>query len=202
MHNLKYVGPKPIISHTGIEFDNNKEDKYRYLNIAVQLVKALSHDYFEDKTYVYNVEAQRLDGEQLFQELQKICPNLEELINKENHIIEHEIEENLRRAHENRVLNEEERDVLETNIEIMHDYLVQRSINKTVYYCVIEQLAELVKQDHIDHVIAPMYQNFYHVLHSVQGVLLKQKFPIDTRIDIYAQDGQLFVKLQVINTKK
>ncbi|MDQ7061959.1 MAG: hypothetical protein Q9M43_12925 [Sulfurimonas sp.] len=46
---LKYVGPKPIISHTGIEFDNNKEDKFAYLNIVIQLLKALNHEYFEDK---------------------------------------------------------------------------------------------------------------------------------------------------------
>ena len=202
MKKVQYVGPKPIISHTGIEFDNNKEDKYKYLNIAVQLVKALDHEYFEDKTYVYNIEARRLSPDDLMDELYKVCPNLDELMDRENHIIEHEIDENLKRAHENKVLNEDERDVLETNIEIMKDYLIQRSVNKSVYYCVIEKLADLVKKDNLDHIVAPMYQSFYHVLHSIQGVLLQQKFPIDTRIDIYAQDGQLFVKLQVINTKK
>lgn len=34
---LKYVGPKPHILHTGIDFDNNKEDKYIYLPIVVEL---------------------------------------------------------------------------------------------------------------------------------------------------------------------
>jgi len=34
---LKYVGPKPLISHTGIEFDKNKEDKYVYLPIVAKL---------------------------------------------------------------------------------------------------------------------------------------------------------------------
>jgi len=57
---LKYVGPKPIISHTGIEFDNNKEDKFAYLNIVIQLLKALDHDYFEDKTYVYQADTARV----------------------------------------------------------------------------------------------------------------------------------------------
>jgi hypothetical protein len=201
MHTIKYVGPKPIISHTGIDFDNNKEDKFIYLNIAVQLVKALNHDYFEDKTYVYDASTKRLTGQELIDELRKICPNLDELTDQENHDIEDEIQHNIERAQENKVLNEEERDILETNIEIMHDYLIQRSINKSVYYCVIGVLAELVKKDHIDHIITPMYQSFYHVLHSVQGVLLRQKYPIDTRIDIYEKERKLFVKLQVINTK-
>ena len=50
---LKYVGPKPIISHTSIEFDENKEDKYVYLSVVAQLIQALDHDYIDDKSYVY-----------------------------------------------------------------------------------------------------------------------------------------------------
>nr|WP_321265498.1 hypothetical protein [uncultured Sulfurimonas sp.] len=199
---LKYVGPKPIISHTGIEFDNNKEDKYIYLNIVVQLLKALDHEYFEDKTYNYEASTKRLSSEELYDELKNRCPNLSALMEKENHNIEEEIEHNLQRAQENCVLDEENKTILQNNINIMHDYIVQRSINKSVYYCTIDLLAELLKKDNIDHIIAPMFQNFSHVLHSVQGSLRKQKFPIDTALDIYEKDGKLFVKLQVINIVK
>ena len=158
---LKYVGPKPIISHTGIEFDNNKEDKYVYLNIVVQLLKALNHDYFEDKTYNYQVHTERLSANELFDELKKQCPNIKVLMEKKNHDIEEEIEHNLQRAEENSVLNEENKKVLENNINIMHDYLVQRSINKSIYYCAIDALAELLKKDHINHLITPMFQNLH-----------------------------------------
>ena len=197
---LKYVGPKPIISHTGIEFDNNKEDKFAYLNIVVQLLKALSHDYFEDKTYFYQANTTRLDNLSLTRELKKFCPDLDTLMEKENHNIEEEIFHNLQRAHENSVLNDENKEILEENIKIMHDYLVQRSINKRVYYCAIEALADLLKKDHIDHIVVPMFQKYAHVLHSVQGSLTKQKFPIDTKLDIYQENGKLLAKLQVINT--
>lgn len=197
---LKYVGPKPIISHTGIEFDNNKEDKYVFLNIAVQLLKALDHDYFEDKTYTYEASTQRLSPDELYEELKKLCPNISSLMEKENHNVEDEINHNLQRVQENSVLNEENKTTLQNNINIMHDYIVQRSINKSVYYCVIDLLAELLKRDHIDHVIAPMFQKFAHVFHSIQGSLRKQKFPIDTALDVYEKDGELLVKLQVINT--
>ena len=81
----------------------------------------------------------------------------------------------------------------------MHDYLIQRSINKSVYYCAIDALSELLKRDHIDHIIVPMFQKYAHVLHSVQGVLKAQKFPIDTKLEIYQKDGKLLAKLQVIN---
>lgn len=196
---LKYVGPKPIISHTGIEFDNNKEDKYVYLNIVIQLLKALDHDYFEDETYSYEADTHRLNDNELIKELSVYCPNIQELMEKENHDVEDEIFHNLQRAHENNILNDEEKEVLENNIRIMRDYLVQRSINKSIYYCAVEALAELLKKDHISYIIVPMFQKFAHVLHSVQGVLLRQKFPIDTKLDMYLENGKLLAKLKVIN---
>ena len=196
---LKYVGPKPIISHTGIEFDNNKEDKYAYLNIVLQLLKALDHDYFDDKTYIYQSDTNRYADSELERELKRYCPDIEKLINKENHDVEDEIKHNLQRARESDTLDEESKTVLKNNIKIMHSYLVQRSINKSVYYCAIDALAELLKKDHIDYIIVPMFQKYAHVLHSVQGALKQQKLPIDTKLDIYQEDGKLLVKLQVIN---
>ncbi|MEA3331111.1 MAG: hypothetical protein U9Q29_05390 [Campylobacterota bacterium] len=198
---LKYVGPKPIISHSGIEFDNNKDDKYSYLNIAVQLLKALDHDYFEDKTYTYQTNSARLSNDEMLNELKKFCPQISSLMEKENHDIEEEIEHNIQRAKENSVLNEENRKILQNNINLMHDYLVQRSINKSVYYCAIDALAKLLKEDHIDYIIVPMFQKFAHVLHSVQGSLKKQDLPIDTKLEIYQENGKLLVKLQVLNQK-
>lgn len=196
---LKYVGPKPIISHTGIDFDNNKEDKFAYLNIAVQLLKALSHDYFENKVYKYDVDTSRLRNSELIHELKKYCPDLDELMHIKNHNIEEEIQHNLDRAAESETLRDEDKQALKNNINIMHDYIVQRSINKSVYYCAIDSLAKLLQKDHIDYLIAPMFQKFAHVLHSVQGVLQKDEFEIDTKIEIYQEDGKLLVKLQVIN---
>ena len=196
---LKYVGPKPIISHTGIEFDNNKEDKFAYLNIVLQLLKALDHDYFNDKTYTYQADTHRYSNNELERELKKYCPNIENLINKENHNVEDEIKHNLIRAKESDTLDDESKTVLKNNIKIMHDYLVQRSINKSVYYCAVDALAELLKKDHIDHIIVPMFQKYAHVLHSVQGALREQEFSIDTKLDIYQENGKLLAKLQVIN---
>jgi len=196
---LEYVGPKPYISHTGISFDNNKDDKFTYLNIVVQLIKALDHDYFEDRTYTYNADTQRLDDDDLLRELKHICPNLEELTTKSNHDVEDEIHHDIKRATESQTLTDEDKEVLINNINLMRDYLIQRSINKAVYYCAVNVLAQMLKSDHIDYIITPMFQNFTHVLHSVQGVLREQKLPIDSELEIYQKDSQLFVKLDVIN---
>ncbi len=195
---LKYAGPKPIISYTSIEFDNNKEDKYVYLNIAIQLIKSLSDENLEGNKYKYHANTKRLTSQELHEELKKYCTNLDELINKENHDIEDEIQHNIQRAHESKVLNETERETLEKNIEIMHDYLIQRSINKAVYYCVIEVLAETIANAHIEYIVVPMYEKFTHVLHSVQGSLLKRKKPIDTKLEIFKEDNQVFSELKIV----
>ncbi len=196
---LKYVGPKPIISHTGIEFDQNKEDKFIYLNIIVQFIKALDHEYIDNKVYSFDTNSQRLSNDEIFQELDKYCPDIKELIYSEDINIEDEIDHNIQRAHDNQVLSETDKKVLENNIMIMRDYMIQRAINKKAYYCAIGILSNLVKKDNIDYIITPMYQKFAHVLHSLQGYLQSQKVPIDTKLEIYQENGKLLVKLDVIN---
>ncbi|OHE03661.1 MAG: hypothetical protein A2525_03595 [Sulfurimonas sp. RIFOXYD12_FULL_36_11] len=198
--NLKYAGPKPIISHRGIEFDNNKEDKYVYLNVAVQILKSLNHEYIKDKIYTYDIKTQRLSNDELLRELRVYCSNIDELINVQNHNVEDEIEHMVKRAHENMILSEEDKSILEKNIQIMHDYLIQRSVNKRAYYCVVDALANVIKKEKIDYIVVPMFQTFLHTLHSVQGSLIKLRQPILSDLDIYKENDKLFIKLKICNS--
>ena len=195
---LKYVGPKPIISHTGVEFDTNKEDKYVYLPIVARLLKALDHEYIENKKYLCEEDVD-ISFENMMLVLEKYCPDLDTLLDKTNHNVEEEIEHNLRRANENKQLNSIEKEVLVNNIEIMHNYMLQRSVNKSVYYCAMMALADIVKKDHIEHITTPFFQKYMHVLHSLQGTLLAEKFPIDTALDVFEKDKKLFITLKVIS---
>lgn len=195
---LKYVGPKPLISHTGIEFDTNKEDKYVYLPIVAKLLKALDHVYLEGKAYT--CEADRdISTENMMDILENYCPDLNDLLDKTNHNVEEEIEHNQKRANENNVLNTVEKEVLIKNLDLMHNYMLQRSVNKSVYYCAMKALADILKKDHIDHITTPFFQKYMHVLHSLQGTLLEEKFPIDTSLDVYEHDKHLFITLKIIN---
>ena len=198
---IKYAGPKAIISHTGICFDTNKEDKYVYLDIAAQLLEALDHDYIEDKTYTHTLE-KHLSNDEIMTILQRRCPDFDKLINATDHEVEELLDEDLQRAHTNRLLNNEEKEVLEKNISIMHDYMVQRSINKCLYYCVVGLLADMAAKDHINKITLPMQQNYIHVLHSLQGTLIKEKKPIDTDMSIAEKDKKLYVTLKVVNIVK
>ncbi|MBD3824283.1 MAG: hypothetical protein IE916_07220 [Epsilonproteobacteria bacterium] len=198
---IQFAGPKPIISHHGISFDNNKIDKYEYLDVVVQLLKALDHDYFEDKTYIYNAEIAHLSESQLNDELRRYCPDIDSLMETQNHTMESEFEHELARAHENTLLSEDEKEAWLNNLEIMHDYLIQRSINKRVYYCAVDRLAQLLQHDHIEHIVTPGLINYIHVLHSLEGSIQRQHLPIDTKLVVYEEDERLFAKLQVITIK-
>lgn len=198
---LKYVGPKPLISHTGVEFDKNKEDKYIYLGIVTRLIEALDHKYIEDKVYVYNDDGNVSENE-ILHTIQKYCPNIEKLLDKKNHSVEDYIEHELKRAHESDTLNVMEKEILINNIKLMRNYMLQRSVNKSVYYCAMRVLADIVAKDHIDYIKTPFVHSYMHVLHSLQGTLLKEKMPIDTKLDIYEKDKELFITLKVVNILK
>ena len=195
---IKFVGPKPIISHTGIAFDSNKEDKYNYLNITLQLIKALDHEYIPEKTYMYQADTRRLNDDEMFHVLQHYCEHLNELISNAKKESISYIENMLFHARNNNTISEIEREILIKNIEMMRYYLTQRHVNKQVYYCAVDVLANIMRRGHIDYVIAPMYERFVHVFHSVEGVLHKGRLPIDTNIEIYEEEGELLVKLDLL----
>jgi len=195
---ISYVGPKPLISHTGVSFDKNKDDKYVYMSIVLNLIDALNHDYIEDKVYSCSIDTQRLSDTELEHRLKKYCKKLDELVDKSKHNIEEEIAHNIKAAHESHSLTDVEKSVLEKNINIMEDYMLQRSVNKAVYYCAVNLLAKLVEKDHINYIKVPMSEKYIHVLHSLQGILKEEKRPVDTDMEIYEKDGELFAELKVV----
>lgn len=197
MLTLKYAGPKPLISVSGIEFDHNKEDKFVYLSIVAELIQALDHEYIPDKSYSCVTGQKPLTPETILSLIRRYDTVLDQEMADRQKIAEEEISSELERVHENRLLSDEEREVLIKNIELLRSYRIQRAINKTVYYSGINTLGQIIKKGHIDHISAPMYTIFLHVFHSIQGVLSKLHPPIDSAIDIYETDGHLSVQLKI-----
>ncbi|HEX5329134.1 hypothetical protein [Sulfuricurvum sp.] len=195
---LKYSGPKPLISAHGVTFDLNKEDKFIYLSIVAELIQALNHEYEGGKRYTYLTSNKPLDTDRIIELIRNNDPLLDQEIKERQKIVEQEIKEELDRAHENKVLCEEEKEVLIKNINLLRDYRINRSVNKTVYYSGIASLAHIIQQGHIDRIYAPMFPKFNHVFHSIQGALVKLHPPIDSEIEIYEQDGHLSVRLDIL----
>lgn len=194
---LKYVGPKPLVSAHGITFDQNKDDKFIYLSIVAELIRALDHNYLDGQRYTYLAMAKPLSTEEIFDIIADKDNCLLTEIKERQNLAETEFQDELKRAHENKVLCEEEKDVLISNIELLHSYQVSRAVNKTVYYAGINAIANEIKQGHIDYINAPMFPKFLHVFHSIQGALSKMHPPVDSSIDIHEHDGHLHVRLDI-----
>ncbi len=196
--SLKYAGPKPLISAHGVTFDLNKDDKFIYLSIVAELIQALNHEYESGKRYTYIASNKPLDTDRILELIRQNDPLLDQEIKDRQNLEEQEIAEELERAHSNKVLCEEEKEVLIKNIELMRKYLINRSVNKTVYYSGIASLARIIQKGHIDRIFAPMFPKFHHTFHSIQGALGKLHPPIDSAIDIYEEDGHLNVRLDIL----
>ncbi|MFA6144181.1 MAG: hypothetical protein WCW84_01445 [Sulfurimonas sp.] len=198
MMPLKYAGPKPFISAHGITFDFNKEDKFIYLSIVAELIQALDHDYIQNKRYTYLSTAKPLDVESIFKLIADKEENLLSEIEERRIIAEKEIADELQRARENRLLGEEEHEVLLRNIELLHDYQVTRALNKTLYYSGIDAIAHEIKKGHIDAISAPMFPKFLHVFHSIEGKMHLLFPQIDTKLDIFEANGHLTIQLKIL----
>ena len=162
-----------------------------------QLIQALDHDYIDDKSYVY--EKNLFSHDECLYILNKYCKNLNTLLTQTNDSAQEDMEHDKERARNNDMLSDQDKEVLINNIDIMHDYVMQRAVNKNVYYCAVNILADIVQEDHIEHITTPYTEPFLHVLHSLQGTLVYKQAPIDTKLDVFEVDKQLLVKLQVIN---
>lgn len=196
---IKYVGPRALISVSGIDFDHKKEDMYVYTSIVAELLRSLDHEYVEGERYVSVTGGRPLPPDAILSTIRTYDPTLEETLAQRSRESEAQIAEEITRARENRLLTPEEREVLIRNIELMRSYRIQRSINKSVYYSGINSLAHVIKKGHIDYITAPMFPIFMHVFHSVQGVLGKLHPPLDSEIDIFEEHGHLNVRLKLKN---
>lgn len=198
---LKYVGPKALFSVSGISFDNSKEDKFIYLSILAELIEALDHEYTNDQRYIVDTGSKPLDENILLELIRKRPSNLDEQIEYWIVKTSEEIDDDIKRAQNNPILTQEERDVLKSNIEILRPYRMQRSINKSIYYTGVKLLASIIKQSGIQYIVTPMYPKFLHVLHSVQGTLRAMHPPVDSKIDVYENQGHLAIELKILTSR-
>lgn len=195
---IKYAGPKVIFTRHGVDFDNNKDDKYTYINIAIQLHKAFEHEYNEGEIYVYDGSSKRLNDDDMMEFIVKKFPSHEHLIEearqKANGYFQHEKE---KVENQKDLLDIVEYNTWLKNIELMKDYVLQRHFNKNMYYFLVQEVSTLIKKHSIKQVHLPMYQNFIHVLHSIQGALKLVPNPKSSKININEKEGNLIAILEI-----
>ena len=194
---IEYVGPKTLISTHGVYFDNNKEDKFIYLNCILQLIQAIDHEYIDDKVHTYTADNRKLCDEAI-NAIKQYCPNAEAVIAQAKESADTYIDEELRRGRDSIMLNDEEIRVLINNIMLMRHYIIQRHINKSIYYYAVEKFIEHLRHARIDYISAPVHETFLHVFRTVQRSLLQQRSPLDSQLTFYQKDKNLLLKLDIM----
>jgi LPS O-antigen subunit length determinant protein (WzzB/FepE family) len=198
-YQFKYAGPKPVCSQHGIEFDHAKEDRFIYLETLVQLIEAFDKCPVEGATLHFGIEKHAMSEEALYEKLRHYIADLDERIKKEvdeaAQIMQHEIE------HVQKIpsLSKQEKDVWIRNIKQMHDYVMQRAINKAAYHAAIETLAQELLKDHIEYLVIPMEGNYQHLAKSLSYALDHLRSPVTSDYKVIITATGLALEFDIRN---
>ena len=195
---IKYVGPKSLISTSGISFDKRKRDKFIYLDCVLQLMEAIDHDYEGTDPHLHTTESRQLIGEEILERVRQHCPDIETIITEAQRDAEAYMDENLTRVENSLYLNDEEVRTFINNLTLTRDYTVQRHINKSIYYYLVKKFIERLKHSRVKYISTPANKTYFHVFHTIQRSLRQEKAPVNSEVTFYKEGNGLYVKLQVM----
>lgn len=193
---IEYAGLKPVIDEHGISFKDGKEDKYKYLKYAMDILIAIDHPYKDKEKYSHNIPSKRITSDEILDILKLHHPDIDETMeteikNYKKHLDEEELEVNNRKK-----LSEIEKNAFINNLKIMRNYKIQRAMNKIFYFHCIETIVETIIDNKIKILDTPFNERFWHILQTIQGDLSKNK--ISTNLSTQNINGDIKAEL-IIN---
>ena len=194
---IKYAGPRPEISHHGIQFKDGKEDKYVYLIIAIQILKAIDKDYEEKKSYSYDTKTKRFTDAELLDIMNTYEPNLKETVMQEEIRYEEHLQEEIAHVEQRKDLKEIERDTWIENLNIMQQYRIQRAVNKIYYIHCVADIAKVIKREKIKEIDTPFYEKYWHVLQTIQGTLSEGRDSVGSDLKVENTSEGMIAKMFV-----
>jgi hypothetical protein len=197
MRKIRYSGPRPMISQYGIEFKEGKEDKYVYLMISIQILKAIDKDFTENKHYSYDLGTKRISDEDILNTMLQYEPSLTNSVEAEAIAYEKKLDQEIEDIKNQQALSEIEKDVWIKNLEIMKEYRIQRAINKIFYVHSIDEIVEVIKREKIKEIDTPFYEKYWHVLKSIEGTINSQKGSLRASIVVENQNGAIKTILRI-----
>ena len=198
MSDLTYVGPKVEISNHGIVYRNDKEDKYVYLGVALEILKDIDNDYDLRSAYSHHFEKIKLAENELYTILKKHEEDFEERIEVERHKFEDKITHEIAFVQNLNILSDIDKEVWIKNIEIMREYRIQRELNKMYYMHCIEDIVSVIKHKNLKMITAPFNKDFFHVFNTIKGALITGKPSLDARVkEVYDKEGNMIVVLEI-----
>lgn len=194
---LKYTGPKEIISCHGIDFKDGKEDKYVYISYAMQLYYAIAHEYEKDRVYTFSVDKELLANKIILEKITSLKPDFE--VNCREKIIELEVALNkeIDEVKDYTELEPEELEAFKNNLIIMKDYRKQRETNKIVYEHLVEIIVDEIFEHKLKQISTPFNEQFWHVLQTIQGELSNhEKRSIGSELEV-SEDEPIIIMLKI-----
>jgi hypothetical protein len=196
-YRLDYAGPKPVCSKYGILFDYAKEDRYIYLDTLIQLVEALDSRSLHDGTLRFGIKKEAFDSGVLLEKIEKYEPSIALKMEEAASGTRDYLADMARKTEANGLMEPLEKEVWLKNIALMENYVIQRAVNKAVYYVLIELLAKKLKEGNVRYIVFPMHRNFHHVAKSLSNALAKQKPPIPSYAEILETKEGLTLKFNL-----
>lgn len=195
---LEYTGPKEFISAHGIDFKSGKDDKYVYIEHALQIYEAIHHDYKKDIIYSHNIKNENLSDKELLANILKLKPNLENICIEEISKLENLLNEEIENVKEHKNLNKIEQEALKNNLILMKKYRLQRETNKLVYYHLIETIVDDIISNKLREINTPFNEKFWHILQSIQGELSNhEKRSIGSNLNTIHDDEKMTISLKI-----
>ena len=168
---LKYVGPKEIISPHGINFKTGKDDKYVYIKTAIQIYNAIAHDYEKNIIYHHNIKELDENDELLLDRILHLQPKLPETCEKEIKELEAKLDLEIEHVKQLKDLTSEETMVFKNNLIIMKKYRLQRETNKIIYRHVIDIVVDEIIKNRLKEINVPFNEKYWHVFQTIEGDL-------------------------------
>ena len=199
MLKVKYVGPRVEISHHGINYKKDKEDKYVYLMVALEILRDIDNDYEQQATYVHCYESHPLEESEVHTVLKLYEEDVETHVNSEYARYEQKIKHELAFVKGLSHLSDLEKEVWMKNIEMMKSYRLQRAVNKIYYEHCITNIRKLIVHKKIKELITPFNKDFFHVINSLKGKLITGKPSLDaTVVEEMNRDNEMCIKLKIV----
>ena len=193
---IKYAGPRPTISHRGIEFKDGKEDKYVYLMIGIQILQAIDKDYEDNKFYSYDLNTKRVSNDDMLECMKFYEPTLEDDTLKEIEGYKNHLDAEIEQVNQRAYLKNVEKEVWVDNLKIMKEYRIQRAINKIYYMHCINNVKNVINRERIKEISVPFYEKYWHVLQTLQGSLETGRYSVKTNLKVESNNNtQMIAKL-------
>ena len=192
---IELAGSKPHIDERGITFKDGKEDKFIYIPYAIDLLKALEHDYTQNKKNSSQIDHKNLSGDEIIAILKKYYPNLEDTINKEIKNYETHLDDEEKHVDTLKTLSQIEKDAFVGNLRIMREYKTKRAINKILYFHCLDAIVDTIIKYKIKGIDTPFNGKFWHILQTLEGELSKHR--IGSKLKSIEENNSLKVVLSI-----